>query len=160
MSQPRIDKLHALLERVRERRAEPRLVAVAGVRPLESANTNLEQREPPRIVESARSLEPARSEPPRLEPPAPRRTSSVQPAVLLESEPPVAAGELSLEARTSTVPPASESAARAANEPSQRIAPSAALPFDSAVKQASPARVESAKTFGELLELSLSLRPR
>jgi hypothetical protein len=41
-----------------------------------------------------------------------------------------------------------------------RIAPSPALPFDSAVRVTTQPRIETAKTFGELLEQSLALRPK
>ena len=41
-----------------------------------------------------------------------------------------------------------------------RIAPSPPLPFDSAVRVTSSPRLDVAKTFGELLEQSLALRPK
>lgn len=175
MSTARIQKLNALLARVREKRGEPRLLRIPGAGAQESANTNITEREGPMLVSTSAAPPPAlRSEAPRapaaVEPPPPRPTSSIQPAALLESEAPEAKTEPPLQLKTpsSTVPPAAmpavEPTARASTEvlPAApvRVAPAPAVPFDSAVKVVSSPRIEAPKTFGELLELSLSLRPK
>jgi hypothetical protein len=156
MSRAQVDKLNVLLARVRERRAEPRLLPVRGANALETANTNLAQRDRP-LVEVARVPEPTQ--------PEPRRTSSIQPAIELDFEAPRTEPPLALKTPTSTVPPAAAPPAeRATTEvlpPTQaRFVPSPAQPFDAAVKVVSSPRVEVPKSFGELLELSLSLRPK
>lgn len=156
MSRSQVEKLNVLLARVRERRAEPRLLPVRGGG-LETANTNVAQRERP--LEVARAHEPA----PAAEP---RRSSSIQPAIELDFEGPARTEPpLTLKTPTSTVPPAAPaSEPRASTEvlpPAQaRFVPSPAQPFDAAVKVVSSPRVEVPKSFGELLELSLSLRPK
>jgi hypothetical protein len=65
------------------------------------------------------------------------------------------------------VPPAaapSEAPGRSSTEglpaAPMRIAPSPALPFDAAVRVVSSPRLDTPKTFGELLEQSLALRPK
>jgi hypothetical protein len=76
---------------------------------------------------------------------------------------------------SSTVPPSAlptGTQARSADRPAarsttevlpaapSRIGPSPALPFDSAVRVTSSPRLDVPKTFGELLEQSLALRPK
>ena len=172
MSRAQIDKLNTLLSRVRERRAEARLVQLPGASTLSSANTNLAQPQRPPLSEAR----PGSAAEPQPEAGAPsRRTSSIQPAIsdadaaAQRSEPPV-----QLKTPTSTVPPpsmptepasmpdaaAQRGSVEAAPPAPQRIAPSSALPFDAAVKVVSAPRIEAPKTFGELLELSLALRPK
>jgi hypothetical protein len=46
------------------------------------------------------------------------------------------------------------------SSPTARIEPQPAAAADSVVRVVAPPRVEAPKTFGELLETSLSLRPR
>ena len=172
MSRARIEKLNTLLSRVRERRAEARLVQLPGASALTSANTNLAEPDRPLLSEAPRPASSTDAQPEAAA--SPRRTSSIQPAVTeadavaQRSEPPV-----HLKTPTSTVPPPSlpaepASAHDAAQRPSvevippapQRIAPSSALPFDAAVKVVSSPRIEAPKTFGDLLEQSLALRPK
>jgi hypothetical protein len=185
MSRNRVEKLNSLLQRVQQRRAEPRLVAVSGGNPISSANTNLQQREAPRALEvaprpAANLLEALGSEltldstpPPvpaaaavatpverRPAPPAPAAPDTQPPAA--RSEPPA-----QLKTPTSTVPPpvtAADALQRATTEvlpPTPlRVAPSPPVPFDAAVKVVSSPRIEQPKTFGELLEQSLALRPK
>lgn len=166
MSRANIAKLEALLERVQRRKAEPRLLSVSSVRALESANTNLE-RPPPTIaarptpmpmamppVEVAQ-LEPRTSRASSLPPPPPRSGSSTPPRQ----------AEVAGRTPSSPTPPsATDAAGRAPTEvlPAApiRIAPAPPAPFDAAVRVASPPRIDAPKTFGELLELSLSLRPK
>lgn len=86
------------------------------------------------------------------------------------SLPPPARTPLPPPAPSSTVPPSAQPAhltdaqARSSTEvlPAvpTRIAPAPALPFDSAVKVTSSPRLDTVKTFGELLEQSLALRPK
>jgi len=189
MSRNRVEKLNSLLQRVQQRRAEPRLVAVSGGNALASANTNLEQRE------TARGLEVAPMAP-RAPAPAPTLMEALSSELTLDSTPPPAAPAASaqperrpnaaapaapdtqppavrseppaqLKTPTSTVPPpvsGSEALQRATTEvlpaAPTRIAPAPAVPFDAAVKVVSSPRFEHAKTFGELLEQSLALRPK
>jgi len=178
----RTDKLNALLARVQQRRAEPRLVAVSGGHALSSANTNLASpaarlREAPVELSPKPALAPAaRRElddetftlPSSMPPPAmPAREAA---AKLGSSLPPPPRTSLPPPAPSSTVPPSSQPAhltdaqARSHTEVlapvPTRIAPASALPFDSAVKVTSSPRLETVKTFGELLEQSLALRPK
>jgi hypothetical protein len=163
MSRANIAKLEALLERVQRRRAEPRLLSVSSVRAIESANTNLE-RPPPTIAArptpmpvamppvDVAQLEPRTSRASSLPPPPPRTGSSTPPR------------QTEITGRSLTPPGATETTGRAPTEvlPAApvRIAPAAPAPFDAAVRVASPPRIDTPKTFGELLELSLSLRPK
>ena len=190
----RVEKLKALLAKVEQRRAEPRLVAVSGGAAVSSANTNLAtpaaaRREAP--LELARPPAPAKvptqPEPPTFEdslaPP-----SSIPPPSVHEAETklrsslppphvgarvpqaptPSSPGPRADEPRTSTIPPAQRPADRPAARSTtevlpatpSRIAPSPALPFDSAVLVTSSPRLDTPKTFGELLEQSLALRPK
>ncbi|MEY4514175.1 MAG: hypothetical protein RLZZ450_6297 [Pseudomonadota bacterium] len=177
----RVEKLKALLAKVERRRAEPRLVAVSGGHSLSSANTNLAapavaKREAP--LELARPPAPVQAQPESLSleslaPPP----SSIPPPSVHEAEtklrsslpPPHTALRAPLAAGpSSTVPPAAtpieRPAARSTTEvlpaAPTRIAPSPALPFDSAVVVTSSPRLDTPKTFGELLEQSLALRPK
>jgi hypothetical protein len=161
MSTARVHKLNALLTRVQQRRHEPRWVSLGVGAP--SANTNLA---PPalELAKPAASIEEAI---------APSAPSSIPPAAAPSSIPPPAAPLARTppppKPSTSTVPP-SEHVARAPTEvlpvaePSPaapvRVGASPAVPFDSAVRVTSSPRIEAAKSFGELLELSLALRPK
>lgn len=187
MSDAAIQKLHALLERVQQRRAEPRLVALPGASALSSANTNVARED----VAPVGELAPAGTSRPTGAPGTPleeevaryatrsdshdpegrRSTSSIQPAVALETQPPTTRSEppAQLKTPTSTVPPPggagrSELPPRASTEvlppTPARVVPAPALPFDAAVKVVTSPRIELPKTFGELLEASLSLRPK
>lgn len=187
MSEAAINKLHALLERVQQRRAEPRLVALPGASALASANTNLAYEDMARGSEVA----PPGSARPTSPPGTPleeevaryatssdsrdlegrRSTSSIQPAVSLDTQAPAARSEppAQLKTPTSTVPPpnhpsASDAPPRTSTEllppTPARVVPAPALPFDAAVKVVSSPRIELPKTFGELLDASLSLRPK
>ncbi|MET0287099.1 MAG: hypothetical protein ABW352_21625 [Polyangiales bacterium] len=168
MSATQVQKLNALLTRVQQRRQEPRLVSVGVTAP--SANTNL----------AAPALGLAKPELAALsieEAIAPASPSSLPPAAPSSIPPPAAPSSIPPPAQrkpsSSTVPP-SENAPHAlgrartevlpAAEPPPtagvRVAASAALPFDSAVKVTSSPRIEAAKSFGDLLELSLALRPK
>ncbi|MDB4986827.1 MAG: hypothetical protein JWN04_2005 [Myxococcaceae bacterium] len=184
----RIEKLKVLLARVEQRRAEPRLVAVSNASALASANSNLAPaargREPQLELATPVSRAPegaarAPARPTIEQAIAPLAPSSIPPPPTdlngLDSERPAArSSSLPPLPRTpippppsSTVPPAvaaSEAHGRAPTEvlPSAplRIAPAPAAPFDSAVRATSAPRVEAPKTFGELLEQSLALRPK
>jgi len=169
MSQSQVSKLNTLLARVQQRRNEPRLVAV-GVSAQTSANTNLATPG----LELAKPIPEAPKRPPIEEVIAPTAPSSIPPPA--SSMPPPAAPMLrtplpASRPSTSTVPPAGpEHLGRAATEvlpaaelgPAAplRVAPSPALPFESAVRVTSSPRVDAPKSFGELLELSLALRPK
>jgi hypothetical protein len=163
MSRTQVQKLNALLTRVQQRRQEPRLVPVRGA--ATSANTNLAAP----TLELAKPIETPK---PRIEEViAARVPSSIPPPAAASSIPPPSI-RTPLPPRkpsSSTVPP-SEQLGRAhtevlpAAEPGPvagvRVAASPALPFDSAVRVTSSPRVEAAKSFGDLLELSLALRPK
>lgn len=89
-------------------------------------------------------------------------TASVPPPVLKP-----AAAAPPEPARPAAQAPVSDAEAPSGVEPARpeelapvRVAPSPALPFDSAVLVVSQPRNEAVRTFGELLELSLSLRPK
>jgi hypothetical protein len=188
MSQARIEKLNLLLARVQQRRAEPRLVSVPGLGGEQSArseNTNLasaaapsaripsEPPPPTPFDESFAELTGPSSMPP---PAHPALAHEAAPLAKIHSSIPAAPSELDAlgprstpgsraEPRPSTVPPAHVSepplpiTADASVAP-VRVAPSPSVPFDSAVRVASSPRIDAAKSFGELLELSLSLRPK
>jgi hypothetical protein len=185
----RVEKLKALLAKVEQRRAEPRLVAVAGGAALSTANTNVaSRREAP--LELARPPAPVAAAPEPLSfedslaPP-----SSIPPPSVHEAEtklrsslppPNVAARAPQTTGPSSTVPPAAPARPRSDEAPAStpaerpaarsstevlpatpsRIVPSPALPFESAVAVTSSPRVDSPKSFGELLEQSLALRPK
>lgn len=185
----RVEKLKALLAKVEQRRAEPRLVAVAGH--AVSANTNVAA---PAAAKQAAPLElaprpapapvPAHSEPPSFDdvlapPPSSIPPPSVHeaPTKVRSSLPPPNTAATPARAPqasgpSSTVPPAATPAERPAARSTtrsttdmlpaapSRIAPSPALPFDSAVLVTSSPRLDTPKTFGELLEQSLALRPK
>ena len=181
----RVEKLKSLLARVEQRRAEPRLVAVSGGHAVSSANTNLVTSSQPSLrPQTPLELAPRPAATPAQAPPAPTALeeafassapSSIPPPSIYEAEtrqrsslPPPTLPPLG---PSSTVPPsglqvaaAERPAARSATEvlpaaPS-RIGPSPALPFDSAVRVTSSPRLDVPKTFGELLEQSLALRPK
>ena len=171
----KLDKLKVLLARVEQRRTEPRLVAVSNAGGLASANTNvaaqataqakiatLELAPKPTLTPMEEAIAP--SAPSSIPPPPPSRQSSL---------PPVASALSTAQPPSSTVPPSMlpapqfappESLGRATTEvlPATAIpiVPSAPAPFDSAVRVTSPARIDAPKTFGELLEQSLALRPK
>lgn len=161
MSRESIAKLEALLERVQRRRAEPRLVNLANVR-AESANTNVTVRAPqartpvpvamPPVELATAPLEPPVRRASSLPPPPPRPGSSVPPRAEVGVRPP------------GGPPTPADVQARAPTEvlpvTPVRIAPAPPVPFEAAVRVASPPRIDAPKTFGELLALSLSLRPR
>jgi hypothetical protein len=179
----RVEKLKALLAKVEQRRAEPRLVAVAGH--AVSANTNVAT---PAAAKQAAPLElaprpgpaavPAHIEPPSFEDVLAPPPSSIPPPSVHEAPtkvrsslpPPNTAATRAPQAAgpSSTVPPAATPAERPAARSTtevlpaapSRIAPSPALPFDSAVLVTSSPRLDTPKTFGELLEQSLALRPK
>jgi hypothetical protein len=171
MSQARVQKLHTLLARVQQRRNEPRLVPV-GVSAQASANTNLSSR----ALELAKPIPEQPTLPPIEEVIAPTTPSSVPPPAssIPPVLPPLPAMRTPLppsKPSTSTVPPAShEQLGRATTEvlpaaaptPATpvRVAPSPVLPFDSAVRVTSSPRMDAPKSFGELLEQSLALRPK
>ncbi len=165
MSATQVQKLQTLLARVQSRRHEPRLVAVGVAAP--SANQNLatptlELAKPLASIEDAIAPKIPSSLPPPRVPSSIPPPSSVPPAV---SRSPMPA-----KPSTSTVPPSQTVLGRAntevlpAVEPpaaaAVRVASSPALPFDSAVRVASSPRIEAPKSFGDLLELSLALRPK
>lgn len=175
MSQSQVSKLNTLLARVQQRRNEPRLVAV-GVSAQTSANTNLVglSAQAP-ALELAKPLPQAPRLPPIEEVIAPTAPSSIPPPAshlatpILRTPPPAS------KPSTSTVPPgippaSQEHLGRAQTEvlpaaelgPAAplRVAPSPVLPFESAVRVTSSPRIDAAKSFGELLELSLALRPK
>ena len=172
MSAARVEKLRALLARVERRRAEPPLVSLPAARSVESANTNLGASAAeapvaaPRTPPTQPSLPPAPSSlPPPSSMPPPARDAALRspiPPPPPRSEPPA----LRPRGPSSTIPPLEpgSSPPRAPTEvlpaAPTRIAPSAPLPFDAAVRVASSPRIDTPKTFGELLELSLSLRPK
>jgi hypothetical protein len=190
----RVEKLKALLAKVEQRRAEPRLVAVSGGHSLSSANTNLAtpavaKREAPLELAPRPAPVPSLPEPPSFEEALAPPPSSIPPPSVHEADtklrsslPPPHVGAVrapQVPGPSSTVPPASlrshtdeapastpaeRPAARSSTEvlpaTPARIAPSPALPFDSAVVVTSSPRLDTPKTFGELLELSLALRPK
>jgi len=145
----RIEKLKVLLARVEQRRAEPRLVAVSSAGGQVSANTNVE---PTRTREP--QLELAKPLPPVAQPPSSIPPPSAAASISTSSLPPVARTQ----APSSTVPPVAPGEAQPTGP--QRIAPQPVVPFDSAVRTTSAARIQAPKTFGELLEQSLALRPK
>jgi hypothetical protein len=170
-SQQRIAKLNQLLARVEQRRQEPRLLSVAGLArdpAARSENTNVAAKAPAvRAVpaEAPDSFDEAFADltgPSSMPPPAPAAPVAAA-AVHVPSEE---------RASSSLPPPAPVAAALGTSEPPQRsatevlpavqarIPPSPALPFDSAVRVTSSPRIDAARSFGELLELSLSLRPK
>jgi hypothetical protein len=173
MSQARVQKLQTLLARVQQRRNEPRLVPV-GVSAQASANTNLSSP----ALELAKPIPEQPTLPPIEEVIAPTAPSSIPPPASSipppPALPPLPAMRTSLppsKPSTSTVPPAShEHLGRAttevlpAAEPAPatplRVAPSPVLPFDSAVRVTSSPRIDAPRSFGELLEQSLALRPK
>jgi hypothetical protein len=175
-SAARVFKLNSLLQRVRERRAEPRMVAIQGASAQTSANTNLAQRAAPALAEAPReaplavedSSSTLREMAAQSAPNERRAASSIQPALHEEAAAPRSEPALQQRTSTSTVPPSpaqiAESGQRASTEvlpPAPlRIAPAPALPFEAAVKVVSSPRIETPKTFGELLEQSLALRPK
>jgi hypothetical protein len=165
MSATQVQKLNALLARVQQRRQEPRLVSVGVSTP--SANTNL-------AAPALGLARPELSAPSIEEAIAPSTPSSLPPAAPSSIPPPPAAPSSipppsQRKPSSSTVPP-SENLGRAPTEilpaaepPASagvRVAAAPAQPFDSAVKVTSSPRVEAAKSFGDLLELSLALRPK
>jgi len=165
MTAAKVQKLRALLERVERRRKEPRLVSVTGGAQVASANTN----------ETLRTLEVVPAQAPLLAPPSslPPPSSMPPPALpaldaTLRSPPPPPPSSMPPPARrtpSSTLPPEVVPASpRAPTEvlpaAQARIAPASPVPFDSAVRVATPPRIDAPKTFGELLEQSLALRPR
>lgn len=167
MSATQLEKLRALLARVEQRRAEPRLVSLPGGRPLESANTNVGAQsalpEPELAPRAAPTLlEPPLAAPSSMPPPAPGADLPRSTPPAARSEPPPPRPRTS----SSIVPPAEAPAAqpRAATEvlpaAPARIPPTPPVPFDSVVRVASSPRLDAPKSFGELLELSLSLRPK
>jgi len=178
----RVEKLKALLAKVERRRAEPRLVAVAGH--AVSANTNVAA---PAVAKQVAPLElaprpapapvPAYAEPPSFEDALSPPPSSIPPPSVHEADtkvrsslppPNTAARVPQVAGPSSTVPPAATPAERPAARSTtdvlppapSRIAPSPVLPFDSAVLVTSSPRLDTPKTFGELLEQSLALRPK
>lgn len=173
MSQTQVQKLEGLLARVQQRRREPRLVAVGVAAP--SANTNVAAPQ----LELAKA--PERPVAPIEEAIAPSSPSSVPPAQSPSSIPPPAAPPSSMppvsprtqplvsKPATSTIPPSEAQlrsptevlpAAELSSPSATRVSASPALPFDSAVRVTSAPRIESPKSFGDLLELSLALRPK
>jgi hypothetical protein len=102
---------------------------------------------PPSLHEPEDWLRSSLPPPPTLPPQGP--SSTVPPAAL----PP---GPQTLPAER----PAARSATEVLPAAPSRIAPSPALPFDSAVRVTSSPRLDVPKTFGELLDLSLALRPK
>jgi hypothetical protein len=159
MSRERIAKLEALLARVECRRNEPRLVPLVRGQ-LASANTNLTERAPPAAPAARIAPSPPTPVPAPLEAAmsqlamdsAARRASSLPP-------PPTDAPP-----RAATPLPPSVEVARAPTEvlPAApvRIAPLPPAPFDAAVKVVSQPRIDAPRSFGDLLTLSLSLRPK
>ena len=169
-----IDKLKVLLARVEQRRAEPRLVAVSNAATQPSANTNvaslasapaaaasprapqleLAPKQPARSVEEAIASAPSSIPPP----PAAARPPSLPPLGRTPFPPPP----------SSTVPPPVQQAAEPlARTPTEvlppvplRIAPNPPAQLEPVVRATSPSRIEAPKTFGELLEQSLALRPK
>lgn len=191
MSAVRLEKLKSLLSRVQERRAAPRLSAVApvskgqdaeadGAALLESAEVPaaahdvspvLRPELPAKPVEAGRVSEDARrlAHAPTLGnmPPAP---AAKPPAGAKRAEPAAAQPAMPVEAKAAAderALPAVEPAREVARvEDAPLTAPSArveAAPVASSkpvVRAVSAPAVETPKTFGDLLELSLSLRPR
>ncbi len=143
-------------------------------------------REVPPLQEPASSLEQALIQevpssippPPRVEARGPARERQDEargPTRAAEGEAPIPTSlpptlhQAELKPPTSTVPPAPiapapEAMARAGTEVLPpvplRVAPSPAVPFDSAVQVVSSPRIDAPRSFGELLEQSLALRPR
>jgi hypothetical protein len=170
----RIEKLKVLLARVEQRRAEPRLVAVSNASALPSANTNVAGARPLELAPSVRAApaqEPiAPTAPSSIPPPPSTRSSSLPPMTRTPLPPPPST------AASSSVPPAhsSEPLSRAHTEvlpatqlpaappptTPTRIAPTPVTAAEPAVFATSAARVEAPRTFGELLERSLALRPK
>jgi hypothetical protein len=172
MSQSRIAKLEALLARVERRRAEPRLVPVGNVPGYATANNNIAER--PSMASMAERSQTM---------PAPRRAGPAMSAgltggIATPMPAPVEAAitQLALDPparRASSLPPPPEGsdsprhpltpppgATPATPLAPVRIEPQPLAPLDSAVKVVSAARVDTPRTFGDLLSLSLSLRPR
>lgn len=167
MSRQRIAKLEALLARVEQRRGEPRLVPIRRGSQLEpaAANNNLVERvqtQPPRRPEPASTPLPT---------PVPAPLEAAMSQLAMDSAarrasslpPPPGAGDLARHVSTPVPPPTIESL-RAPTEvlPAApvRIAPLPPAPFDAAVKLVSPVRADAPRSFGDLLTLSLSLRPK
>ncbi|MDB4972497.1 MAG: hypothetical protein JWN48_838 [Myxococcaceae bacterium] len=180
----RIEKLKGLLARVEQRRAEPRLVAVSNAAQ-PSANTNVaaaRARESPLELAPRPALQPSEQAiapnapssipPPPVAAPADRAgLGSERPAARSSSIPPLGRTPLP-PPPSSTVPPSlatpafapAPSEQRPAGElqPAQpvRISPLPVTASDSAVRVTSTPRIEAPKSFGELLEQSLALRPK
>lgn len=172
----RVEKLKALLAKVEQRRTEPRLVAVSGGNAISSANTNVgapavARREPALELAPRPAPVPAQPELPSFEdvlapppssipPPAPS-VHEAETKVRSSLPPPnTAARAPQATGPSSTVPPAARSTTEVLPAAPSRIAPSPALPFDSAVVVTSSPRLDTPKSFGELLEQSLALRPK
>lgn len=178
----RIEKLKVLLARVEQRRAEPRLIAVSNAGALPSANTNVAAARALELAPTARSRpeEPRASTPAPLQeafaptapssippPPPSTRSSSLPPMTRTPLPPPPSAAHSS---SNSSVPPASNEPLSRANTEvlpaaqvpaaPTRIAPTPVTSTEPAVVATSAARIEAPKTFGELLERSLALRPK
>lgn len=200
MSRSRMEKLKQLLSRVEQRRAAPRLTAIAGAntggaaveargparephRPAAEPGAHLREVPPPaaQAPKPMTSLEQALNQeaPSSIPPPPPRgearditrEQAIVEARARSEGEAPVPTSlpptpePPELKPPNSTVPPVSaEAVARAGTEVlppvPARIAPSPAVPYDSAVQVVSSPRIDAPKSFGELLEQSLALRPR
>jgi len=166
MSRERIAKLEALLARVERRRSEPRLVAVTRGAQVESANTNLGA---PRQVRPSPSRPGPTSVPPPTSVAAPLEAAMSQLAMdsatrRASSLPPVPPlGEVAQRLAT-PAPPSIEPSLHTPTEvlpvAHVRISPLPPAPFDAAVKVVSSPRSEAPRSFGDLLTLSLSLRPK
>jgi hypothetical protein len=176
----KLDKLKVLLARVEQRRTEPRLVAVSNASALASANTNVAAQATAQAKIATLELAPKPALAPIEEAFAPSAPSSIPPPPPVgerpsrqSSLPPVTSALSTVQPPSSTVPPSMLPAPQLAPpEPIGRastevlpataipIVPSAPAPFDSAVRVTSPARIDAPKTFGELLEQSLALRPK
>jgi hypothetical protein len=195
MSAARMNKLKALLGRVQERRAAPRLKAVpAAPEPVVSLAPEPSSTLPDVLRVTAPPPEAVTTPPPELVtmPPAAARAEEVaaflhssappnasrgseatRSAPTVEDLPPMPAldtlppipdfGEEPEGPVTEPPPPAAPAVALAEpvlTAPSARIEPQPMAPAEPVVRVVAPPRVEAPKTFGELLEVSLALRPR
>jgi hypothetical protein len=194
MSAVRLEKLKGLLNRVQERRGQPRLSAVAPVPKTQDAEANgaalLESAEVPTAAHEispvlrpeppAKPVEVEREDVQRLAhaptlgnvPPAVAKAPepAAPPAVAKAAEPSAPPPVVPAEAKAPVVEealPEVEPAAEVARveeapltAPSARVEPLPMASSKPVVRAVSAPVVETPKTFGDLLELSLSLRPR
>lgn len=160
---PQVERLQELLARVQTRRAEPRVVHVADVRPVEAP--------PEPILAAPAAPEPAPA--PVLDPVvedaqivaeavAPKPAPSLEPVFELEERVPEPVVEVAASAPVVEVAPAPvvEVAPARAEGPVPVALPPLAVRGQPVVKIAVPLEARPRPSFGDVITRSLSLRPR